>query len=102
MIDLAGIDQLVAILPADVEAVEAVILEGKAGDRQRLTRRYGWVGSASASPNDWHLACMGTSKHDPPVGELTDEGRPSRVRWCAQSAAKAKREVAPWLRQYCL
>ena len=39
MVDLTGIDQFVALLPADVEAIEPVILEREAGDRQGLALR---------------------------------------------------------------
>jgi hypothetical protein len=36
MVDLAGIDQVLAFLPPDIDSVEFVFLQGEAGDRQRL------------------------------------------------------------------
>jgi hypothetical protein len=41
VVDLAGINKILAPLPADVETVEAVVLEGEASDRQRFRLRTG-------------------------------------------------------------
>jgi hypothetical protein len=43
VVDLAGIDQVVALAPADINAVELVFLQCKAGDRQRLALSAGFL-----------------------------------------------------------
>jgi hypothetical protein len=37
MIDLAGVDQVVAFAAADIDAVPVVAVEGETGNRQRLS-----------------------------------------------------------------
>jgi hypothetical protein len=43
VVDLAGINQVVALQPAEIDAVELVCLQREAGDRQRLALRAGFL-----------------------------------------------------------
>jgi hypothetical protein len=59
-------------------APRATIISASSGNGRSEVQslRMGGFG-ARLAPSDWHLACMGTSKHYPPFGGSTGEGRPS-------------------------
>ena len=43
VVDLAGVDQIIALAPADIDAVPLVAIEREAGDRQRLALGAGFL-----------------------------------------------------------
>jgi hypothetical protein len=50
MVDLAGIDQVIALAAADIDAVPIVAVERKAGDGQRLALRAGFLKQSRPRP----------------------------------------------------
>src|ERR1700730_470504 len=62
VVDLAGIDEVFALAPADVQPVPLSPIEGEAGDGQRLALRAGLLNPVVAAPR-W-ISAVPDLRHD--------------------------------------